>query len=489
MATYYCRAGFSDSNNGLTPATAVGTLNKLIGTTGIMASGDQAYIGGGVYRLTAAQPLTLAPTAETKLIGDPAGQFTGDAGEVIITGYGTNDTTAPFSGNLFSFAAARNFYTWENITFQAPAGVIFPFAASKNWTFTDCTFYPRLAGGSSMFTFTTIAGVATAFTYNRCRFFQTSASSIWTVISTLHTADYDIQFLVKSCYFHYRLGTVYIMTTTASAGAGIPFGFSFLENHFDGTAKVIDVSSAAHSIAGGASQSTFKRNMVDIGNGTAISAGNTTQIVSDWNRYPGGATNTNVTAGANDNATNAPSWRPDLGQLAIFGYPLRPWMTPGKDDPHNILVTDASGLTTDLLNRPLPAGGASTNTPVGPLGRHDTAVPGSVLSGDSGGWSEIIGPGDQQYRLWVGPTATTVSVKVKWDATYGNTAKPQLQIVANARIGVAAQTITATGTAGSAYESLSATFTPTAAGEVRLRIVSRSAAGNGVLAYDTFAIS
>jgi len=490
MTDYFIRTTGVDTNNGTTPATAWLTLNKAIGTGAGMVSGDRVFIGGGVYRLTAAQALTLAPTAMTYLIGDPTGAYTGDAGEVVITGYGTSDSTAPFAGNLFSLAAARNFYTFQTITFRCAGGSVAALVSCHDWTFQDCTFYSRVAAGSSFFPHTTTAGVASNLLFERCRFKQYGGSAQFLAITGAgNTVDYDINLIMRSCYFSYKTGTQVTLTVFTGSGTGLPYGIVIVGNHFEGAGGVLQVNSTGHSNVAG-KNSTVKYNVMDVGNATVLAATSTAQIVSDFNRNPGGGTYSLTTAGANDNATNAPSPAPDLGQAANWGGVIRPWGTPYAGDPHLGFVTSDPIIATDLIGRTRAEGGGTVTWPVGALGRHDTAAPGSVLSGDSGGWSELVGPGSQEYLVWCGAQATTVSVKVRWDANHGDTNKPQLLIVANPRIGVTAQTIPAVGTAGSAYETLTAApFSPTAAGLVRVRVVSRAAAGAGILAFDTFSIS
>lgn len=115
MATYYVRKTGNNSNDGLSPATAWATISKAAGASGI-SSGDTVYIGGGVYREKVTFALTN-PVAETFFIGDPTGEFTGDAGEVRITNYLTNDITAPTNQPVIDLNG-RNHLTFEGIYFQ-----------------------------------------------------------------------------------------------------------------------------------------------------------------------------------------------------------------------------------------------------------------------------------------------------------------------------------------------------------------------------------
>lgn len=124
---------------------------------------------------------------------------------------------------------------------------------------------------------------------------------------------------------------------------------------------------------------------------------------------------------------------------------------------------------------------------VGYLERHDSMRVGSSLGADSGGYGEIVGPGDHDFVVAVDPVSTTISIGVKWDSNHGDTNKPQAKIINGNEVGVSDQTVTATGSAGSAYETLTfSAFTPTAVGIVTLRLISRAINGNGIVAWDTF---
>ena len=107
MANFYVRTSGSDLNDGTTPATAWRTIGKALGASGI-SSGDTAYIGSGTYREGVACNLT-SPTAETSIIGDILGQYTGDApGEIRLTNYLTDDFTIPTNQSLLINIAPAN---------------------------------------------------------------------------------------------------------------------------------------------------------------------------------------------------------------------------------------------------------------------------------------------------------------------------------------------------------------------------------------------
>ena len=193
MATYYVRKTGSDSNAGTSASAAWLTVGKAIGASGA-ASGDTIYVGAGTYREV--PTITLAPSAETRIVADVTGQYTGDAGEVRLTAYTTDDSTAPSSSVLLA-PSTKNYYTWENWTFVAGANSLATFGTSNNWQFKDCTFIGRIAGASTMLTATTAAGVASNLAFYRCRFIVFANSSILGLTTTLHSGDYDANIVIE----------------------------------------------------------------------------------------------------------------------------------------------------------------------------------------------------------------------------------------------------------------------------------------------------
>ena len=107
----------------------------------------------------------------------------------------------------------------------------------------------------------------------------------------------------------------------------------------------------------------------------------------------------------------------------------------------------------------------------------------------------LIGPSSQDRPILVNAQATTIRVNVRWDGNHGDAARPQAMLLASPEIGVPAQTVTAASTGGTgstpnAYETLTfAPITPTAAGVVMLRMISRAASGAGAAYFDTITLS
>lgn len=108
----------------------------------------------------------------------------------------------------------------------------------------------------------------------------------------------------------------------------------------------------------------------------------------------------------------------------------------------------------------------------------------TVDAGSSG--LKITGPGTHDIRIPVSASSTTITLRARYNSTHAATNKPQAILLANPEIGVTTETKTMTSAADT-WETLTfAAQTPTAVGFVTVRVVSRSAAGNGIAYFDTF---
>ena len=106
MADRFVRTTGVDTNGGTSKTDAWLTIGKAMTSS---TAGDVIYVGAGTYRVSS----TIAPSSMasmTYLYGDTDGSHTGDAGEVVITNFATDDTTAPTNVTLFTFAS-KNYWT------------------------------------------------------------------------------------------------------------------------------------------------------------------------------------------------------------------------------------------------------------------------------------------------------------------------------------------------------------------------------------------
>jgi hypothetical protein len=184
----------------------------------------------------------------------------------------------------------------------------------------------------------------------------------------------------------------------------------------------------------------------------------------------------------------------EFGQSDLWFRSSKPFGMPTRNSPLLSFRDDLAAGTggTDILGRMRPSGSgywgaAFVTNACGPMEFHDIGTRTSVSTNvDDGTYSiKMTGPGDHQIALPVPASATTVTVRVKWDSTYAGT-KPQVVRVAQPELisADAGETKTATG-AANAWETLTFTaFTPTRKGVVYLRLVSNDTAGNGNVWFD-----
>lgn len=513
MATYYVDPvnGNDTSNNGLGPDASHATnkpwktIAKLLGSTGI-ASGDTAYLAPGVYRERVTVAMTSA-TAETSIFGDPSNAqgFKTSAGvrvapgPVVHTCFETNDTSVPSATAAPLNLAGRDYLTFQFINFVGGGSISATAhcidantATSTNITIRDCAFFGSTHSGTSATIGLIRAANSTSITafnwlIERCVFQNfVSGSGVHIIPATLTSgADYDVQFTIRNCIF---LGSfvrsVYFIpggVNTFKPGGLLVDACSMLASN--STAAVQAAANSSSSIP------CTVRNSV-IAGGVGLSATTLGFLTSAHNVIACATRYTNVTAGTGDSTDGAMAMALWLGQEAAYNWPMRQAMTP---------IFGACGLvgfsagssppTTDFTNRTRPEGGQSTNITSGALELHNTAVQETTVVDASGSGLDIVGPGSHELVIPVDAISTTLAIRVRYDANHGTTNKPQVILLASGQIGVATETKTAAAAANT-WETLTFTaFTPTAAGAVRLRIVSRSAAGNGIAYFDTLTIT
>ncbi len=494
MTTYYVDfVNGLDANNGLGPdASAVSnkpwkTITKLLGASG-MASGDTAYLSpAGPFRETVTVAMTSA-VAETKVIGDVAnaqgfktsGGVSVTPGEVQLTAYTTNDTTAPSSSTLLDLST-RDFLTFQNVTFIAGTSSTFIAGGTDatNITFTDCAMLGRLGGGSTI-SATASFGTALNWTFNRCRVLMPNNGTVFLFTATTAGAgaDYDMNVVVQNCVV-ICFGTVVAVPaggSSSSKGNGVHVKNSLLMGTSGYNSNSANLSNTIANLV---------YNNVIVGTGAVLQASATGGLITeDYNRLIGGTARTNVSTGTHsvDNAANALLFH--FGQELFWGGNLRPFGMPTSGSPL-LGFGGNSPTSTDILNNPRPSGGASASTAVGAYERANTfgKETGTVRTGSNA--ISITGPGLQDFQLPVNAASTTVTIYVRWDATYAGT-KPQWKVLQGSECGVADATATAVGSSG-AWEQLSLNFTPTKAGIVTLRLQSNDTNGGGHMYADDFA--
>lgn len=489
MATYYVRKTGSDGAAGTSAATAWLTVQKALNAA-TLVNGDQVWVGAGTYREFLTCSMTT-PTSVITITADVDGKNTGDAGEVIISAYATNDTTAPTATNLLTLNG-KNFLTWQKFTFVGDNSIVTCSATpAHHITFSDCTFIDaKTANTPAAVNIASNAGTALVWVIERCRFLasQNSNGMIAVDLTRPTGADFDYDVQIRDC-FGVQCSGPFVQVTASGAntfnGGGVDvFGCTFI-----GDSAILKTNTALNLST---SIPCTLTNSFHLGGSAApVNAATSGQITENNNILFTATARTNVTAGGSTILGNTRAPLVSLGQEATVGANLRHFFAPLASSPLLGFGTATGASTTDLLNRIKPSGAAASTPAAGALERHDFAIaPGTTVGADSGtGYIELVGYGDQDFEVPVDATATTFTIKVKTSG-YSGTNYPQMLLVNGGEAGVADQTITATSASASAYESIStASFTPTSKGIVTVRLVNRSANGTGIAAFDTFSVS
>jgi hypothetical protein len=478
VATYYVRKSGNDASAGTSAGTAWLTIGKALGAAGI-ASGDTVYIGAGTYRETVTVAMTSA-VAETFVIGDVDGAKTGDAGEVVWTAYTTNDTTTPAAAATLNLSG-RDHLTFQQLTLIGgnanPSLVSATTATSTDIKFEDCAFLMDASGNLWGMQINGAADTASNWTFNRCALLSAATGGgIYINLLTSTTADYDVVVAFNDCLLMSHLIAA-IRVDVTGAGAFKPGGVrlqcctgigpKFLDNPTGSLSTSIPASIY---------------NSVLVGGVTVQTSGS---LLEDNNLIIASTPRTNVTAGAASKVgpTLAPLF--EIGQALLHGRLGRRFFEPTAGSPVLGFGTHAGAPAVDFLNRPKPAGGASTAGGIGYLERHDTGAREASVVDASTYSLKLTGPADHDLLIPVNAASTSITLRARYDTNHAATNKPQAILQANGEIGVATETKTMTA-AVDTWETLTfSTFTPSARGFVTVRLISRSAAGNGIAYFDT----
>mgnify|MGYP001618645473 CR=1 FL=1 len=465
------------------------TIGKMLGLSAqIMQNGDTFWIGGGVYRETVTIAATTF-TAETFVYGDVDGAQTGDAGLVCWSAYTTNDKTTPAAASALDLGG-RDFLTIQDITFiggNISGGCVNDGSGdTTNCTFRRCVFISGAVAGSFRWIMFT-ANVAINLTVDSCTFLTPAAPSLYITVPSVTGADWDVNVQVKNCMF-----------ITSGNGTGITFENSgALANKGGGldayNCTFIGGATAFRTITGASTSIPCTLyNSICYGQNTAcVSAQASGQITEDYNVLLSSTARTNVTAGANSQAGNPFPYAPlfELCQAVMSGGQLRQFASPMLTSPFLGFGNQAGGPTVDMLNLPRPSGPgptwANALNSIGCFERGNTAIKETTTVHTGSNALKMVGPATHSFTVPVNAAATTIQVFVQWDSDYTGT-KPSMKVNNGTEAGVSDATATATGLAN-AWEKLSLTFTPTAAGFVTVNFISSSTAGNGDTYWDSFA--
>lgn len=462
---------------------ALATITKMLQTTAtIMQNGDTLWIGAGTYRETFTLNLT-GITAETFITGDNDGSHTGDAGDVILTSYLTNDKTAATTNSQIIFNG-KSFLTWQKMFFQNGASGAIANAqvtTSQNIKFQDCVLVGYGNGTNLLANITTVFGTGLSWTFDRCSLFQPAANNVIQITAPLGTgADYDLNFLVQNCRLYALGNSSFFNLPSSGTGSNKPGGVKAKNCTYIGRGAFFATAGTNYSTT---IPCNCVNSIVASGGATCLSAFTAGQITEDYNILYSTSTRANVTAGTHSIADGSYALMLELGQAEIFGRSTRPLYAPTVGSPQLGFGDDGTAPSVDALNRSRPAGGQSASKATGALERANTWGRETTTTHSGANALSITGPGYQDFDIPVDAVSTTITVYLRCDATYAGT-KPQLKVLNGGECGVADATDTMTAAANT-WDQRSLTFTPTSKGIVTIRIQSNDTNGGGKAFADT----
>ena len=473
------------------------TVNNALVSTNSIAAGDSVYIGAGVYRETVAVAISGSSGSPISVVGDVDGAKTGDAGQVTLTAYTTNDTTAPASAvglnlgthSYLSFALL----TFIGGTYSTTGYLTVNSAGGVGYTFTDCTFNALAnTGNAALAFFSPTTGVALSATLDRCLLVGSDTFIEFSLATTNSgSADYDAQCVVRNCGLigNYGTASVGMVGVTSSAS----------NTYKGGGVRVYDctiLGANTGMYVYGANNSTTVPCEIHGSTIFAIAglrASTSGQLTESYNDIYAGTARTNVTAGTGSQASGAYAPLVELGQFAkwsgsggtVFGL-TRPFLAPDTGSPLLGFGSGGSGgnyPTVDWANRPRPSGGASVSNAVGYLERHDFAVQDTTQypSGQTSS-GKLVGPGDQFIQVPVDATTTTIAIQVMMESAgqgtaYGGTNYATATLLANGELGVASQTQMCSSTLGSWQTLTFSAITASKQGWVTIQVTSYDTGG------------
>lgn len=427
-------------------------------------------------------------SAETSIIADVDGSHTGDApGDVIWSGYTTDNVTAPAAGSLIDFAA-RDFLTFQGFTIIGCSGdpsiIEARTTTSTNITFRDCAIKSASSGNTSI-RVTCPVSTPLHWLFDRCTMLL-GQFSIVLELRALGSSNYDADVQFRNCLMVQANGGQTLIAVgsdgngTGNNGGG---GVDVLGCTILGCSSALALNSSDLSTA---NPCTAYGNLI-WASGTALGAQAVGQLLEDFNIVNANTVRSNTTAGTNTHGGNPYPYIPlvEVGQSVYQQRLLRPFLAPMSGSPILGLGSHASESSVDFANLNRPAGGSSTIYAAGYLERHDSAVRETSTVDTGSNAINITGPGDETIDIPVDATAVVFSVRARYDTSHAATNKPRAILLANDEIGIVTQTVTMTAAANT-WETLTfTTQTPTAQGIVSIRLESRSAANGGKAFFDS----
>jgi hypothetical protein len=333
VSTYYVRgATGSNSNTGTGPGTgsAWATFAKPFTSGSGVVGGDTVVIAPGVYREQVT--VTITPASTVTVIGDyTASQFSDlDGGEVRLTAWTTNDTTAPTNAPVLHLNG-KSFLAFSGITFvAAPAGATGGIygAASHDLTFTRCTVIGA-AASYNPFNLLPPADAAANILLDGCLVVAgSSCSGIALAPATSATADYSLASTIRNTVV--LAGGLSECISLQHTGAGAFSGGGVLVDH-------CTLLGGSYGVRFSQATNANMRYPVVVTHGVFLGNGNSAilhgtgspvlgALVQDFNYLYGGAAGGVFTGAGTIDGGYAPLL--SFGQEWLSGLRPRPFLSP-----------------------------------------------------------------------------------------------------------------------------------------------------------------
>jgi len=391
------------------------SFSSTTSNSSLLPSGSNVYIGAGVWATTA----QLIGASGVNYYADTSGQYTTDAGEVILSAFTSGTKSTPSSNPVINSVNNNVTFTGFTVIGGTVAGSCVSSAAT-GVTFTDCVF--NGLAGSGAFPAVTLANSSTvpalAHTFERCVFIAHPTTTTSAVLITLTTnsisgADYNSNIVFRNC----------LVQSFGATGAAIAIQSSGASLYRGGGVTVYDstIMGPTYGVWNqGANLSTTVANTVY--NSVIVAASTALQqtggLLTDGGYNALYASTAGVTTGTGSILNNIEP-RLELGQSTKITGLTKPFLSPLSGSP--FLGNGSAGTppVVDFLNRPKPSGGGSGSAATGYLELHDFAIqdttvypPGYTSS------AKLVGPGDQYLLIPVDAIAHQFSIQLYQGSGY-----------------------------------------------------------------------
>ena len=467
MANIYVRKSGNDSNDGSTPELAKLTIENAFAAA---SNGDIIYIGSGIHHITSGMS-----DKYLTFYGDINGEYTGDAGEVIIDGINpSNNSYYSFTPEVIKSSVSGNTIYIKNIMFEniLSQGAILNSSVGyfdiENCNFVKCRC-------SSVIKASSLLNINNVI-ISECVNYSSDIYGIY--ISGDNDSNFYINNTIIKNLSRYRDGSIYGMGYHSNKKTlNIIIKNSSIENIYAEGSAVGLVTAAYYTSGGTVNLELYNCNFINNKKNVSLSNSygfNTNCTTYNCNSFGGLNEDSWVTGTTHNNLVSNPNY-------IILKAPIISKFSPLKG------IGTTTFPTTDIDGNPRPAYGNGTTCDIGAVESTSDIIQKESTIKDSGDYSVKVAPCNYFKKTFQVPvtasTLRTVKVKIRIDGTWG-TYLPRVSLSGQ---GMTLSTATKNATTGS-FEELTVSGTPTTTGIALLTIEAHSASTDAVLYIDTITI-